>query len=79
MKLLSLKLDEEIFLEMESILEQKDQPRNRYINDAVQHFNRLNKRNILSKQLAIESRMVAEESMSVLSEFESLEDEDQAI
>ena len=64
---------------LESILEQKDQPRNRYINDAVQHFNRLNKRNILSKQLAIESRMVAEESMSVLSEFESLEDEDQAI
>ena len=79
MKLLSLKLDEEIFLEMESILEQKDQPRNRYINDAVQHFNRLNKRNILLRQLAAESRLVAEESMNVLSEFESLEDEDQAI
>ena len=79
MKMLSLKLDEEIFLEMESILEKKDQPRNRYINDAVQHFNQLNKRNILSKQLAIESRLVAEESMKVLSEFESFEDEDSAI
>ncbi len=77
--MLSLKLDEEIFLEMESILEKKDQPRNRYINDAVQHFNQLNKRNILSKQLAIESRLVAEESMKVLSEFESFEDEDSAI
>jgi predicted RNA-binding protein YlxR (DUF448 family) len=79
MKLLSLKLDEEIFLEMETILEQKDQPRNRYINAAVQHYNQLNKRNILSKQLAMESQLVAEDSMKVLSEFENLEDEDQAI
>jgi predicted transcriptional regulator len=76
MKSLSLKLDEEIFTDMENILEQKDQSRNRYINEAVQWFNQMNRRRILTNQLACESRMVAADSMAVLSEFENLEDED---
>lgn len=76
MKTLSLKLDEEIFTDMENILEQKDQSRNRYINEAIEYYNRLNRRRILTKQLAIESRLVAADSLEVLSEFENLEDED---
>ncbi|MFA5815966.1 MAG: hypothetical protein WC865_10140 [Bacteroidales bacterium] len=76
MKILSLKLDEEIFTDMENILEQKDQSRNRYINEAVEYYNRMNRRRILTKQLAVESRLVAADSLEVLSEFENLEDED---
>lgn len=76
MKTLSLKLDEEIFTDMENILEQKDQSRNRYINEAIEYYNRLNRRRILTKQLAMESRLVRADSLEVLSEFENLEDED---
>jgi len=76
MKILSLKLDEEIFTDMENILEQKDQSRNRYINEAIEYYNRMNRRRILTKQLAVESRLVAADSLEVLSEFENLEDED---
>lgn len=43
--------------------------RNRYINDAVQFYNLLQKRKIISRQLQKESRLVQEESMKVLAEF----------
>jgi predicted transcriptional regulator len=76
MKTLSLKLDQEIFDNMENILEEKNQSRNRYINEAVDYYNRLNRRRFLAKQLAIESRLVAADSMAILSEFENFEDED---
>jgi hypothetical protein len=76
MKTLSLKLDNEIFTDMENILVQKDQPRNRYINEAIESYNRLNRRRILAKQLANESRLVGTASLDVLSDFENLEDED---
>ncbi|MCX6223835.1 MAG: hypothetical protein NTV01_03650 [Bacteroidia bacterium] len=76
MKILSLKLEEEIFKEMEDILEKKDLPRNRYINQAVEYYNRLNRRMIIKKQLLFESHLVAKDSLIVLSEFEKIDDED---
>lgn len=76
MKTLSLKLEEEIFIEMEDILEKKDLPRNRYINQAVEYYNRLNRRMIIKKQLLLESHLVAEDSLIVLSEFEKTDEED---
>lgn len=75
MKNLSLKMDDPIFEETEQILSEINKNRNRYINEAVQFYNLLQKRQILSKQLQSESRLVQNESMKVLSEFESLEDE----
>jgi len=42
----------------------------------VQFYNLVQKRKILSKQLKKESKLVREESMKMLAEFESLENED---
>lgn len=76
MKNLSLKMDETIFEETEKILTKVGKNRNRYINEAVEFYNLLQKRRIISKQLQNESKLVRNESMKVLEEFESLENED---
>ena len=76
MKNLSLKMDDSVFEETERILLKVRKNRNRYINEAVEFYNMLHKRKILSKELKKESRLVKEESMKVLQEFESLENED---
>lgn len=75
MKTLSLKLDDNIFNETEDVLVKVKKSRNRYINEAVAFYNRVNKRNLISKKLAKESRLVKNESIAVLAEFESLQDE----
>ncbi len=76
MKTLSLKLEDNIFQETEDVLSKIKKSRNRYINEAVDYYNRINKRNLISKKLAKESKLVKKESMLVLTEFESLHDED---
>ncbi|HEY9342928.1 MAG TPA: hypothetical protein VIQ23_15205 [Hanamia sp.] len=76
MKNLSLKMDNVVFEETEKITVQINKNRNRYINEAVQFYNLLQKRKIISRQLQKESRLVQEESMKVLAEFEKLRDED---
>lgn len=76
MKTLSLKLDDEIFDEAESITSKLKVARNRYINEAVSIYNRVNKRRLLKKQLAKESNLISADSMDVLHEFEKLIDED---
>lgn len=70
MKTISLKIDDIIFSETENILESLDKPRNRYINEALEFYNKLNKKNLLAKKLKVESRLVADNSMNVLREFE---------
>lgn len=77
MKTLSLKLDDAVFLETEQVLMDLQKPRNRYINEALKFYNRLQKRNILARELKVESNLVGNESLIVLDEFENLrEDED---
>lgn len=73
-KLLSLKLRDETFKEVEAILRHLNISRNSYINDAVALYNLTNKRKILKKQLEKESKLVRENSLKVLQEFEELED-----
>jgi predicted transcriptional regulator len=75
MKTLSLKLDDNIFDETEDVLTKVKKSRNRYINEAVDYYNRIYKRNLIARKLAKESRLVKKESLAVLSEFESLHDE----
>ena len=75
MKTLSLKLDDNIFSETEYVLTKVKKSRNRYINEAVDYYNRINKRNLISRKLAKESRLVKKESLAVLAEFENLQDE----
>ena len=76
MKTLSLKLEDNIFRETEDVLSKVKKSRNRYINEAVDYYNRINKRNLVSEKLSKESKLVKKESLLVLTEFESLNDED---
>ncbi|MFH1321266.1 MAG: hypothetical protein ABII90_11535 [Bacteroidota bacterium] len=71
-KNLSLKLDEVIYQEAEKILTHINIPRNRYINLAVDCYNKFYKRQLLKRKLEKESKMVASNSMEILKEFEAL-------
>ncbi len=73
MKTVSLKIDEVIFGETEKILSKVKKPRNRYINEAIDFYNRFQKRLILEEKLKKESELVKENSMSVLNEFENID------
>ncbi len=73
MKTISLKLDDSIFGETEVIIARLKQPRNRYINEAVDYYNKIQKRKKLEQTLRKESLIVKEDSMSVLKEFEIFE------
>lgn len=73
MKTLSLKLDDNIFEETEELLEKMNKTRNRYINEALEYYNKVQKKRILDKILIAESKMVSKESMNVLSEFEKID------
>ena len=74
MKIISLKLDDIIFEETALILEKIKKPRNRYINEAIQYYNRIQKKQITAQLLKLESKLVSEESMNILNEFENLGD-----
>lgn len=69
-------MDDTIFKETERITAKISKNRNRYINEAVQFYNLLQRRKLLSHQLQKESRIVREESMKVLAQFEKLQNED---
>ena len=75
MKTLSLKLDDNIFDETEIVLAKVKKSRNRYINEAVNYYNRLNQRKLIAGKLTKESKLVRKESLKILAEFESLNDE----
>ena len=79
MKTLSLKLDDSVFSETEEVVNQINKPRNRYINEALHFYNKMQKRKILASQLEKESKLVQEESMKVLNDFEQIDYEGQAI
>ena len=73
MKNISLKLDDSIFGETEKILLRINKPRNRYINEAIEYYNRLQKRLLLEKKLKTESELVKNDSIKVLKEFEEVD------
>jgi len=73
MKNLSLKIDDSIFGETEKILSRINKPRNRYINEAIEYYNRVQRRLLLEKRLKTESELVRNDSMTVLKEFEEVE------
>jgi hypothetical protein len=76
MKTLSLKLEDQIFNDTEMVISKVKKNRNRYINEAVDYYNRFNKRKIIAKKLAKESKLVEIDSMSILAEFERISNED---
>lgn len=76
MKTVSLKIDDVIFNETEKVLAKIKKPRNRYINDALDFYNKLYKRNALAEKLQRESELVAKDSIKILHEFEKFDDDD---
>ena len=73
MKTLSLKIDDSIFGETEKILSRIKKPRNRYFNEAIGFYNRVQWRLILEKKLKQESELVKKDSLEVLKEFENMD------
>lgn len=73
MKNVSLKIDDSIFDETELILSKINKSRNRYINEAIDYYNKLQRKLMLEKKLKKESYLVKDESMSVLKEFEKID------
>lgn len=73
MKTISLKIDDSIFGETENILSKIKKPRNRYINEALEYYNKIQIRKILESKLKKESSLVKDESLSVLNEFEEID------
>lgn len=74
MKAVPLKLDDTLFQEVEKLTKALHTSRNRYINKAVEYYNQVVKRELLAKQLAEESLLCRQESMKVLTEFESVDE-----
>ena len=73
MKVISLNMDEIIFNETERIVLLMKKPRNRYINEAVDFYNKHQRRVMLEQQLQKESDIVKEDSMNILRDFEEID------
>ena len=72
-KTLSLKLDDSVFSETEQVINHIKKSRNRYINEALDYYNKVQKRKLLASQFEKESKLVKDESLSVLHEFERID------
>jgi metal-responsive CopG/Arc/MetJ family transcriptional regulator len=75
MKNLSIQLDEHTYEETEKIINEIKVDRNLYINEAITFFNQRQKKKIFGRQLETESKLVQQDSMRVLAEFEKLNDD----
>jgi len=73
MKTLSLKLDDSVFSDTEQVVSQIKKSRNRYINEALNFYNKVQKRRILASKVERESNLLKEESLKVLHEFEIID------
>ncbi|NLE65108.1 MAG: hypothetical protein GX606_04245 [Elusimicrobia bacterium] len=74
MKVLSLKLRDDVFKETEAMVKMLKCPRNAYINDALRFYNKANDRKALRVKLQRASRAVASSSMEFLGEMGELYD-----
>ena len=73
MKVISLNIDERIFNETEKLVSILKKSRNRYINEAIDHYNKHQQRLMLEQKLLKESEMVQKDSMNVLRDFEGFD------
>ena len=72
MKTILLEIEDSLLLETELIISTLKVSNNQYINDALNFYNKIQKRKILENQLKFESALVKNESINVLKEFENL-------
>jgi hypothetical protein len=73
MKTVTLKIEDSIFGETEKTLASIKKPRNRYINEAIDFYNKIQRKQILEKKLKKESGLVKEDSMLTLKDFEDID------
>ena len=73
MKVISLNINERIFNETEKLVSILKKSRNRYINEAIDHYNKHQQRLMLEQKLLKESEMVQKDSMNVLRDFEGFD------
>jgi len=66
-------LNESIFQETEKIVGMLKKPRNRYINEAIEFYNKHQRRRMLERKLYKESDIVKENSMNILKDFEEID------
>ena len=62
-----------IFGETEKILSRLNKPRNRYINEAIEYYNNLQRRLLLGKKLKNQSKIVKDASMRALKDLEEID------
>lgn len=79
MKIVSLHIDERIFLETENIVSHMKKSRNKYINEAIDFYNQQQKRLMLERRLYKESDALGDESMNVLRDFEEFDYGDETV
>lgn len=73
MKSLSLKLEDNIFLETEKMLKNIKKSRNAYINEAVEFYNKHQRRLWLEKQFAFEAELAGQDSVEMARSLENLD------
>lgn len=74
MKVLSLKLKDDVYDGVERMVQKIKVSRNAYINEALRLYNKFNERRHLRKKMAQESLAVQASTLEVLQEMEKLED-----
>jgi hypothetical protein len=79
MKVVSLKIEDSIFSETEKILSRMKKPRNRYINEAIEFYNKVQQKQLIEEKLKKDSVLVSEDSMNTLQEFEKIGYSDETI
>lgn len=75
MKIISLHIEDEIIALTDSLVKKAKVSRTKYINDAINFYNKFQKRKELEKELLNDSLLARESSMEVLADFEALDDE----
>ncbi|OGS04996.1 MAG: hypothetical protein A3G41_04825 [Elusimicrobia bacterium RIFCSPLOWO2_12_FULL_59_9] len=72
---ISLKINDRELRKIDHSAQTVGVSRNAYINRALRFFNHLYERRLLAKELRRESEQVRQESLAVLREFETFQDE----
>lgn len=75
----SLKLENQTFVEINEIVKGTNISRNKYINEALKYYNKLKKREAIIIQLKLEIERTSESSLEVLKDFETLLDDDETV
>jgi hypothetical protein len=73
MKTVRIKIRADIFQETEKMLEKVGKPLNDYVAEAVDFYNKKQRRLWLEKQFAHDASLIDESSMEVLREMENLD------